>query len=182
MINLDSILNQRYSFANKCPYGQGYVFSSSHVWMWVWDHKEDWALKNWCFQIVVLDKTLESPLDSRDIKPVNPKGNQPWIFIGSSDAEAEATVFWSSDAHRRLTGKVPDTGKDQGQKKRASEDEMAGWHHRCNELNSGKLWEMVRDREARHVEVHGVTKSQTGLGKWTTTMILLLFFFFLAFS
>ena len=99
-------------------------------------------------------KTLESPLDSKEIKPVNHEEDQPWIFTGRTDAEAEAPVFWSSEVNRRLIGKVPDAGKDWGQKeKRASEDEMAGRHHQWNEMNLGKLWEMVRNREACRAEV-----------------------------
>ena len=103
------IKKQRHHFANKGLSSQSYGFSSSHVWMWELDHKEGWALKNWCFWTVVLEKTLESPLDSK-IKPVNPKGNQPWIFIGRTDAEAP--IIWPPDAKSRLTGKDPDAGKD----------------------------------------------------------------------
>ena len=106
------IKKQRYHFADKGLYSQSYGFSSSHVWMWELDHIEGWVLKNWCFQTAVLDKTLESPLDSKEIKPVNPKGNQPWIFIGRTDAEAEAPIFWPPDAKSQLTGKGPDAGKD----------------------------------------------------------------------
>ena len=94
MTNLDSILNNRYYFANKGPSSQSYVFSSSHVWMWQLDYKESWAPKNWCSWTVVLKKTLESPLDSKEIQPVHPKGNQSWIFIGRTDAEAETPVLW----------------------------------------------------------------------------------------
>ena len=101
--------------------------------MWELNHKESWALKNWCFQIVVLKKTLESPLDSKEIKPVNPKGNQPWIFIGRSDAEAETPILWPPDMKSRLIGKAPDAGKDWGQEgKRMTEDEMVGWRHWLN--------------------------------------------------
>ena len=122
--------------------------------------------KNWCLQTVVLDETPESTLDIKEIKPVNLKGDKPSIFTGRTDARAEAPVFWSSDAKRWLIGKVPDAGKDWGQKeKRASEDEI-GWHHRCKEH---ELWVMVRDREAWRAAVHGVTKSQTRLGNWSTT-------------
>ena len=120
------IKKQRYYFADKCPYSQSHGFSSSHVWMWELDHKEGWALKNWCFQSVVLEKTLESPLESKLIKPVNPKGNQPWIFIGRSDAGAEAPILWPLDSKNRLIGKDPDSWKYLGQEeKRAAEDEMA---------------------------------------------------------
>ena len=98
--------------ANKGPYSQSYGFSS-HVWMWKLDHKEGWALKNWCFQAVVLEKSLESPLDSKEIQPVHPKGNQSWIFIGRTDAEA--AVLWPPDVKSQLIGKDPNAGKDWGQ-------------------------------------------------------------------
>ena len=101
--------------------------------MWELDHKEDWVPKNWCFWIVVLEKTLERPSDYKDIKPVNPKGNQPWIFIERTDAEAEALVIWLADAKSRLIGKDLDAGKDWGQEEKgATEDEMEGWHHQYN--------------------------------------------------
>ena len=110
---------------HKDPYNQSYGFSSSHVWMWELDHKEGWVPKNCCFQTVVLDRSLESPLDGKIIKPVNPKGNKPWIFIGMTDAEAEAPILWPLDAKSWLIGKDPDAGKDRRQKeKRATEDEM----------------------------------------------------------
>ena len=99
MTNIDSLFfkKQRYRFTDKGPYSQSCDFSSSNVWMWELNHKEDWAAKNLCFQIMVLEKTLESPLDSREIKPVDPKGNQPWIYTGRTDAEAEAPVLWPPD-------------------------------------------------------------------------------------
>ena len=116
---------QRYHFANKGLYSQSYGFSSSHVQMWELDHKEGWALKNWCFLIVVLEKTTESPLYSKEIKPVHPKGNQPWIFIGRTDAEAEAPILWPPDVKSWLFGKVLDFGKDWGQEEKgAAEDEV----------------------------------------------------------
>ena len=108
---------------------------------------------------MVLEKTPESPLNSKEIKPVNLKGDQPQIFTGRTDAEAP--VFWSSDANRRLTGKVPDAGKDLGQEKKMSEDEMAGYINNAMNRNLGQLWEMVRDREAWRAAIHGVTKSRT---------------------
>ena len=124
------IKKQRHYFANKSPYSQSYSFSNSCVWMWELDHKEGWAPKNWSFWTVVLEKTLESPLDCK-IKPVNPKGNQPWIFIGRTDAEAP--ILWPSDAKSWLIGKDPDTGKDWGQEKKgATKEEMIGWHHWLN--------------------------------------------------
>ena len=125
------IKKQRYHFANKGLYSQSNGFSSSHEWMWEFDHKEGWALKNWCFQIVVLEKTLESPLDCK-IKPVKPKGNQSWIFIGRTDAEAEALILWPPDAKSWLTGKDPDAGKDWRGEKGMTEDEMVGWHHQLD--------------------------------------------------
>ena len=109
------------------------ILSSGHVWMWELDHKESWAPKNRCFWTVVLEKTLESPLDCKEIQPVHPKGNQSWIFIGSTDAEAETPILWPPDAKSRLIGKDPDAGKDwRREEKEATADEMAGWHHWCN--------------------------------------------------
>ena len=106
------IKKQRYHFANSQSCSQSYDFSSSHVWMWELDHKEGWAPKNWCFRTMVLKKTLESPLDCKEIKLVNPKGNQLWIFIGRNDAEAEAPILWPPDATSWLIEKDPDAGKD----------------------------------------------------------------------
>ena len=115
----------------RCLYSQSYSFSSSHVWMWELDHKEGWAPKNWCFQIVVLEKTLECPLDCMEIKSVNPKGNQPWIFIERTDVEAP--ILWQPNAKSRLTGKDLDAGKDWGQEEKGvTEDQMVGWHHWLN--------------------------------------------------
>ena len=106
------IKKQRHYFTNKGPCSQSYSFSSIHVWMWQLDHKEGWALKNWCFWTVVLEKTLECPLDSIEIKPVNPKENQLWIFSGRTDAEAEAPILCPPDAKSWLIGKDPEVGKD----------------------------------------------------------------------
>ena len=129
MTNLDSILKSR-DIADKGPSSQSYGFSSSHVWMWELDHKESQAPKNWCFWAVVLEETLESPLDCTEIQPLNPKGNQPWIFIGKTDAEAEAPILWPPDAKNWLIGKIPDAGKDWGQEEKGTtEDEMVGLHH-----------------------------------------------------
>ena len=136
---------QRHHFAHEGPYSQSYDFSSSHVRMWELDHKEGWASKTCCFQILVLEKTLTSPLDSTRIKPVNPKGNQPWIFIGRTDAEAEAPP----DAKSQLIGKDPDAGKDWRQKEKGvTEDEMVGWHHWRKDMSLSKLREWAMDREA----------------------------------
>ena len=127
------IKNQRHYFSYKSLYSQSYDFSSSYVWMWELNHKEGSVPKNRCFRNVVLEKTLESLLDSKEIKPVNPKGNQPWIFSGRTDAEAETPILWPPDAKSWLTGKDPDAGKDWGQEeKRVTEDELVGWHHRVN--------------------------------------------------
>ena len=111
------IKKQRHFFAYKGPQSQRYGFSSSHVWMWELDNKKGWVLKNWCLQTVVLEKTLQSPLDSK-IKPVNPKGNQSWILTGRIDTEAEAPTLWSSDTKSPLIGKEPDAGKDWGQEEK----------------------------------------------------------------
>ena len=110
-----------------------YYFSSSHVWMWELVYKESWALKNRCFWTAVLEKTLENPLDCKEIQSVHPKGNQSWIFIGRTDVEAETPIFWPPDVKNWVIGKDPDTGKDRGQEEKGTiEDEMAGWHHWLN--------------------------------------------------
>ena len=127
------IKKQRHYFANKGPSSQSYDFSSSHVQMWELDHKKSCLLKNWCFWMVVLKTTLESPLDCKEIQPVHPKGNQSWIFIRRADTEVETPILWPPDAKSRLNGKDPDAGKDWGQEeKRMTEDEIVGWHHQLN--------------------------------------------------
>ena len=127
------IEKQRHYFSNKGPSSQGYGFSSGHVWMWELDYKESWAQKNWCFWTVVLEKTLESPLDSKEIQPVRPKGDQSWVFIGRTDVEAETPILWPPDVNSWLIWKDPDARKDWRQEeKRMTEDEMVGWHHRFN--------------------------------------------------
>ena len=124
------IKKQRHHFADKRPCSQGYGLSSSHVWMWELDHKEGSALKNWWFWIVVLEKSLGSPLGSKEIKPVNPKGNQCWTLLGRTNVEAEAPIFWSPDVRSQVIGKDPDSGKDWRQEeKKVTEDEMVGQHH-----------------------------------------------------
>ena len=121
---------------------------SISLFSWELDHKEGWVPKNWCFQIVLLEKILESPLDCKEIKPVNPKGNQPWIFTGRTDAEAEAPVLWPPDAKSQLNGKDPDAGKDWRQEdKGMTEDEVVGWHHWLNGHESEQT-QIVKDREA----------------------------------
>ena len=125
------IKKQRHYFANKGPSRQGYGFSSGHVWMWELDYKQSWVPKNWCFCTVLLEKTLESPLDCKEIQPVHPKGNKSWIFIGSTDAEAETPVLCPPDVKNWLIGKYPVIGKGWRQEERGTtEDEMIGWHHR----------------------------------------------------
>ena len=124
---------QRHYFADTGPSSQSDGFSSSHVWMSELDYKESWSLKNWCFWTVVLEKTLESPLDFKEIQPVHPKGNQPWIFIGRTDAEVEDPILWPPDEKSWLIGKDPDAGKDWRQEEKGTtEDEMVGWHHWFN--------------------------------------------------
>ena len=166
------IKKQRHYFANKVPSSQGYGFSSSHVWMWELDCKEFWALKNWCFWTVVLEKTLETPLDSKEIKSVHPKGHQSWIFIERSDAEAESPILWLPDAQNWLIGKelrswcwgkLKAGGKGDDKRMRLLDgitDSMG--------MSLSILQEMVKDREAWHAAVHGVTKTQTQLSDWTT--------------
>ena len=137
--------------------------------MWELDWEEGWAPKNWCFQTVVLEKTLESPLDSKETKPVNPKGNHLWILIGRTDTEAEAPIFWSPDANSQLTGKDPDAGKDWRQEEnRVTEDEMVGWHHRLNEHEFEKLQETWRTGKPSVLQSM-VTKGQMWLSDWTTS-------------
>ena len=121
------IKKQSHYFVNKGPSSQGYGFSSGHVWMWELDYKESWALKNWCFWTLVLEKTLENLLDCREIQPVHSKGDQSWVFIGRTDVEAETPVLWPTRAKSWLIGKDPDAGRDWVQEeKRTTEDEMAG--------------------------------------------------------
>ena len=141
---------------NKGSSSQGYGFSIGHVWVWGLDYKESWMPKSWCFWTVVLEKTLESTLDCKEIQPVHPKGNQSWVFIGRTDAEAETPILWPPHVKSWLIGKDPDTGKDWAQKEKGmTEDEM------------GELQELVMDREAWRAAIHGVAKSWTRLNDWT---------------
>ena len=141
------IKKQRHHFAYKDLYSQSYGFSSSHVWMWELDHKEGWALKNWCFSIVVLEKTLESPLKCKEIKPVNSKENATLNIIGRTDAEADAPIHWPPDTNSRLIGKDPDAKNDWRQKeKETAENEIVGWHHW---LNGHEFEQTPRDSEGQ---------------------------------
>ena len=162
MTNLDSIIKSRdITLPTKVHLVKAMVFSSSHVWMWELDYKESWVPKNWWVWTMVLEKTLESPLDCKEIKPVHPKGDQSWVFIGRIDVEAETPILWLPHAKSWLIGKDPDAGKDRRQEEKGmTEDEMVGWHHRLD----GHEFEQAPgvgevDREAWCAAVHVVTKS-----------------------
>ena len=166
------IKKQRHYFASKGPSSQSYGFSSSHIWKWELDHKEGWAPKNWCFWTVVSKKTPESPLDCKEIKPVNPKGNQPWIFIGRTDAEAEAPILWPPDAKSRLLEETLMLVKIEGGRRKGLQ--RMRWLDGITDsmdMNLNKLQEMVKDREAWSASIHEATKSQTQLSNWTTTVL-----------
>ena len=164
------IKKQRYYFVNKGLYSQSSGFSSSHVWMGELDYKEGWAPKSWCFQVVVLEKTLESPLDRKELKLANSKGNQPWIFIERTDAEA--TILWPPDGKSQLTGKDPDAGKDWGQEeKEMTEDEMVGGHHWFNGLEFEQALGDSEGQGRLYGTVRGVENSWAGLSNWTTKTI-----------
>ena len=160
------VRKQRHYSSNKGPSSQSYGFSSSREWMWELDHKESWALKNWCFWTVVLEK---APRDCKEIKPVNPKGNQSWMFIERTDTETETPILWPPDVKNWLIGKDFDAGKDWGQEEKGRR-RMRWLGDIIDSVDMGwsKLWEMVRDREACCATVYGVTKSQTWLSNWTT--------------
>ena len=164
------IKKQRDHFANKSPYNRGYGLSSSHVWMWELDNKEDWVTKNWCLWTVVLEKTIENLLDSKEIKPVNLKGNQPWILIGRTDAEAEAPILWPPDAKQAVSlEKTLMLGKIEG-RGRVWERVRWGLASLIQWINLGKLgrwWETGKPGVLQSMEL----QSWTQLGYWTTTDI-----------
>ena len=180
LTDLDSILRGR-DFANKSPSGQGHGFSSGHIWMWKLDCEESWALKNCCFWTVVLEKTLESSSDCKEIQPVHSKGYQYWVFIGRADVEAETPILWPPNVKNWLIWKDPDAGRDWGQEaKGVTEGEMVGWLHQLKWLEFGKFRELVIDKEAWLAAVHGVANSWTWLSDWTELNCLTEFFCFLS--
>ena len=152
------IRKQRHCFANKGPSNQSCGFSSGHVWMWELNYKENWAPKNWCFWTVVLEKTLESPRDCKEIQPVYPKGDQSWVFIGRTDVEAETPIFCPPDAKNWLIWKDPDAGKNwRREEKEMTEDEMVG----CTQwkwvwVSSGSWWWTGRPGELQSMGLQRV--------------------------
>ena len=166
MTNLDRILKKRrHYFANKSPSSQSYCFSSGHVWMWELDCKESWALKNWCFWTVVLEKTLESPLDCKEIKRVRTKGNQPWISTGRTDAGADAPILWPPEEKIWLLKNTLMLGKIEGRRRRGRQ--RMKWLDGITDsvdMSLNKLWKLVIGKPAA---VHGVAKNRTWLNNWT---------------
>ena len=161
------IRKQRHYFVNKGLSSQGYGFSSSHVRMWELDYEESWAPKSWCFWTVVLEKTLESSWDSKEIQPVHPKGDQSWVFTGRTDVEAETPLFWLPDVKSWLIWKDPDAGKDWGQEEKGTtEEEMAGWHHRLSGHEFGWTPGVGDGQRGLATVVNGVANIRTQLSNW----------------